>query len=287
MKKILIALASFIGLSTLSFGASITIQNSTGGGGGSGTVTSVSGANGITVTNPTTTPVVSVNFVSLSTQVTGSLPAASVAAGSLGASVLASSFPVTGVTAGSYTSANITVNAQGILTSAANGSGSGTSPLYAFNGPVTDFISASTGTIVATTGVLPALAAGKCMSFKYVGYSNQNTSVNYKVWYSTAPNVVGFTVAGSSMGVSLGGISPHDIYFTGLICNQPGVQNAQRMMAYPLYSNVIGIGSYPDFYQTASVDATSTNLQVAITVDSASSGILGETLQFVVAPMNY
>jgi len=69
------------------------------------------------------TAFISMNQVSLSSGVTGSLPAASVAAGSLGASVLASSFPISGVTAGSYINTNLTVNAQGIITAASNGSG--------------------------------------------------------------------------------------------------------------------------------------------------------------------
>lgn len=48
-----------------------------------------------------------------------------IASGSMPGDVLVSSFPMTGVTAGSYTNTSLTVNAQGIITAASNGAGSG------------------------------------------------------------------------------------------------------------------------------------------------------------------
>lgn len=85
----------------------------------------------ITATQPafwnSGTGVISVSGVSLSTGVIGQLPAASIAAGALGSGVIASSLTASGVTAGSYTNTNLTVNAEGQITNASNGSGGGSS----------------------------------------------------------------------------------------------------------------------------------------------------------------
>jgi hypothetical protein len=129
-----------------------------GGGGGGGTVTSVSCVSGCTVANPTTTPAITVTAggsgtvtsfssgnlsplfttsVATATTTPAQTFTASTAAqnsflagpstGGTGAysfrSIVIGDLPTSGATAGSYTNSNVTVNAQGIITSISNGSG--------------------------------------------------------------------------------------------------------------------------------------------------------------------
>lgn len=88
------------------------------------------------------TPNLSLSAISLSSGVTGSLPAGSIAAGALGPNVLASSLTAVNTVAGNFTNANLTINAQGQVTTASNGSaggGGGSMTLGVGTGTATNF----------------------------------------------------------------------------------------------------------------------------------------------------
>lgn len=111
-------------LATNSSGVSVSL----GGGAGTGTVTSVDCTTGLTCTPD---PIIATGTIALTN---------------------------TSVTPGSYSSANITIDAQGRITAAANGSGASLGN-YSFSGDAMDLTGAATMSIAPTTAT--AIALGK------------------------------------------------------------------------------------------------------------------------------
>lgn len=193
-----------------------------------------------------------VPIVSLSTGITGSLPAASVAAGALGSGVVAASFTAPGAIVASYTLATVNYDKAGRIVSASSGTasgGGGSSTLAVATGTSTGFnsnISSPTAIIVFSSHTFGARLTGTATA-----YITQN--FNWPVRVETARSTS--TTAGCAI--------------------QNSVSNyTQMLLCDPSLDEDAGYNTFLSPYSGGTLYA-----DVFFTMTSATSGNVVDTMQ--------
>ena len=152
------------------------------------------------------TPLITNQFITAYNSTTGIFSQAQPAFSGISGTLSNSQLPVSGVTAGSYTDTNVTVNAQGIITAIASGSGGSGSNIEvnggsALGSPV-NFQNSSGGNIVDGVTIVASNPTGNVVQFSFSGALTNAGLANSSTTVSGASCVLGSTCTVPYSGLS-------------------------------------------------------------------------------------
>jgi hypothetical protein len=232
-------------------------------------------------TLPANTPLISHQWLSVYNSSTGIFTQSQPAFSDIGGTLINSQLPTSGATAGSYTNTNITVNAQGIVTAIASGSG-GSGSNIEVNGGATlgSPVNFQTGTgsdIVNGLTVVAVNSSGNNIQFAVTGNLTNAGLANPSLTVSTATCTLG-----GSCTIPYSGLSGTPT----LAANTPAVTN-EFITAYnstsgaftqvqPAFSNISGLLTNAQLPTSAVTPGSYTNANITVNaqgiVTSAANG---------------